>query len=545
MRVLIIGGVAAGTKVAAKLKRENRGAEVLILTKSQDISYAGCGLPYYVGDVIQERSQLIVNTPQSFAKLTGAQVKTGAEVIALDRQEKQVTAVDLQTGEECRYSYDKLVIAIGASPIAPSIPGADLKNVFYMRTPQDAEDLKAAVQSGTIKRAVIAGGGFIGLEVAENLSSQGIRTTVIDMAPHIMPGFDPEMAEYVENYLADNGIMAMTNTRLEGVEGTDAVEKVKTSRRAMKADALIMCLGIRANTEFLKDTGLEMAPNHTILVDEFLRTNDPDIYAVGDCAMVVNRITGKRAWSPMGSSANIEGRIAAQNLAGANLTYPGVLGTGVVRLPGLNAGRTGLTEAAAREEGRDVITVLTAVDDKAHYYPGAGTFIVKMIADKSTGEFLGIQVLGKGAVDKMVDIAVVALSMKATIYQLQDLDFAYAPPFSTAIHPFDHTVNVLINKIQGKLDSFTPAEFQEGKAEDYKILDVSRTPAIEGAEFINLADVEEELPGHDKEENLLLVCTKGRRAYLLQNRLSYLGYDNTKVLEGGTFFNGTELIEEE
>lgn len=248
---------------------------------------------------------------------------------------------------------------------------------------------------------------------------------------------------------------------------------------------------------------------------------------------------------PMGSSANIEGRIAAQNLAGANLTYPGVLGTGVVRLPGLNAGRTGLTEAAAREEGRDVITVLTAVDDKAHYYPGAGTFIVKMIADESTGEFLGIQVLGKGAVDKMVDIAVVALSMKATIYQLQDLDFAYAPPFSTAIHPFDHTVNVLINKIQGKLDSFTPAEFQEGKAEDYKILDVSRTPAIEGAEFINLADVEEELPGHDKEENLLLVCTKGRRAYLLQNRLSYLGYANTKVLEGGTFFNGTELIEEE
>ena len=439
----------------------------------------------------------------------------------------------------------KLVIATGASPIVPPVPGAELKNVFYMRTPQDAEDLKAAVQSGTIKRAVIAGGGFIGLEVAENLSSQGIRTTVIDMAPHIMPGFDSEMAEYVENYLADNGIMAMTNTRLEGVEGTDAVEKVKTSKRAMKADALVMCLGIRANTEFLKDIGLEMAPNHTILVDEFLRTNDQDIYAVGDCAMVVNRITGKRAWSPMGSSANIEGRIAAQNLAGATLSYPGVLGTGVVRLPGLNAGRTGLTEAAARDEGHDVITVLTAVDDKAHYYPGAGTFIVKMIADKSTGEFLGIQVLGKGAVDKMVDIAVVALSMKATIYQLQDLDFAYAPPFSTAIHPFVHTINVLINKIQGKLDSFTPAEFQEGRAEDYRILDVSRTPAIGGAEFINLADVEEELPGHDKEENLLLVCTKGRRAYLLQNRLSCLGYANTKVLEGGTFFNGTELMEEE
>ena len=545
MKVLIIGGVAAGTKVAAKLKREDQAAEVLILTKSQDISYAGCGLPYYVGDVIHERSQLIVNTPESFAKLTGAEVQTGIEVTALNREEKKVTARNVKTGEAAEYSYDKLVIATGASPIAPPIEGKDLKNIFFMRTPQDAEDLRKAVEAGKIKRAVIAGGGFIGLEVAENLMSRGIRTTVIDMAPHIMPGFDPEMAEYVEDYLADNGIMAMTNTRLEGVEGTESVEKVKTSRRAIKADALIMSLGIRANTAFLEGTGLEMAPNRTILVDGHLRTNDPDIYALGDCAMVTNRMTGKRAWSPMGSSANIEGRIAAQNLAGAELSYPGVLGTGVVKLPGLNAGRTGLNEEASRAEGHDVITVTTVVDDKAHYYPGAGSFIVKMIADKTTGEFLGIQVLGKGAVDKMVDIGVVALSMKATVYQLRDLDFAYAPPFSTAIHPFDHTINVLINKMEGKLDSFTPAEFQEGKAAGYTILDAGMAPAIQGAEFINPAEVEGELSGHDKEEKLLLVCTKGKRAYLLQNRLKYYGYTNTKVLEGGTTFNGTELSTEE
>ena len=545
MKVLIIGGVAAGTKVAAKLKREDRGTEVLIMTKSEDISYAGCGLPYYVGDVIHERSQLIVNTPQAFAKLTGAEVKTGIEVTALDREGKKVTAKDVKTGETQEYAYDKLVIATGASPIAPPIEGKDLKNIFFMRTPQDAEDLRKAVESGGIKRAVIAGGGFIGLEVAENLMNRGVRTTVIDMAPHIMPGFDPEMAGYVEDYLADNGIMAMTNTRLEGVEGTESVEKVKTSRRAIKADALIMSLGIRANTGFLEGTGLELAPNHTILVDDHLRTNDPDIYALGDCAMVTNRMTGKRAWSPMGSSANIEGRIAAQNLAGADLSYPGVLGTGVVKLPGLNAGRTGLNEEAARAEGHDVITVTTVVDDKAHYYPGAGNFIVKMIADKTTGEFLGIQVLGKGAVDKMVDIAVTAISLKATVYQLRDLDFAYAPPFSTAIHPFDHTINVLINKMEGKLDSFTPAQFQEGKAAGYTILDAGLAPAIEGAEFINPAEVEGELPGHDKEEKLLLVCTKGKRAYLLQNRLKYYGYTNTKVLEGGTTFNGTELSTEE
>ena len=545
MRILIIGGVAAGTKAAAKLKRENRSDEVLILTKSQDISYAGCGLPYYVGDVIHEKSQLIVNTPQAFEKLTGAQVKTGVEVTALDREAKKVTAVDLETQEKAEYSYDKLVIAVGASPIVPPLEGLNLKNVFCMRTPQDAEALRAAAETGNIKRAVIAGGGFIGLEVAENLMEKGIRTTVIDMAPHIMPGFDPEMAAYVEDYLADIGTMAMTNTRREGVEGTDKVEKVKTSRRAIKADALILSLGIRANTGFLADTGIGLAPNGTILVDEHLRTNDEDIYAAGDCAMVTNRMTGERAWSPMGSSANIEGRILAQNLEGADISYPGVLGTGVVKLPGLNAGRTGLTEAAAAAAGHDVITVLGAVDDKAHYYPGAGTFIVKMIADRTTREFLGIQVLGKGAVDKMVDIAVVALSMKATVNQLEHLDFAYAPPFSTAIHPFGHMINVLLNKIEGKLDSFTPAEFQEGVAEGYTILDAGQAPAIEGAEFVNLAETEGELPNHPTDEKLLLVCTKGRRAYLLQNRLKSFGYTNTRVLEGGTMFNGTELVEEE
>src|SRR5699024_5649638 len=257
-------------------------------------------------DVIHENSQIMVKTNQAFDKLTDAKGKTRIESTALNREEKKVTAKDVKTGEAAEYSYDKLVIATGASPIAPPIEGMGLKNIFFMRTPQDAEDLRKAVEAGGIKRAVIAGGGFIGLEVAENLMNRGVRTTVIDMAPHIMPGFDPEMAGYVEDYLADNGIMVMTNTRLEGVEGAECVEKVKTSRRAIKADALIMSLGIRANTAFLEGTGLELAPNRTILVDEHLRTNDPDIYALGDCAMITNRMTGKRAWSPMGSSANIE-----------------------------------------------------------------------------------------------------------------------------------------------------------------------------------------------------------------------------------------------
>lgn len=541
MKVLIIGGVAAGTKAAAKLKRENQDAEVTIVTMSKDISYAGCGLPYYVGGVIQERSGLIVNTPENFSKLTGALVETGVEVTGLDRENRSVKAVRTDTGEETCYTYDKLVIATGASPVKPPVEGVDLKHVYFMRTPDDAEALRCAVDSGEIKRAVVAGGGFIGLEVAENLQEKGIRVTVIDMAPQIMPGFDHEVAEYAEEYLADQGIVALTGTKLEGILGDGKVEKVKTDKRTLKADAVILSLGIRANTGFLADTGIELMPNRTIKVNEYLQTNDEDIYALGDCAMVTNRITGEHAWSPMGSSANMEGRIAAKNICGEKIAYPGVLGTGVVKLPGLNAGRTGLSEEAARAAGFDPVSVITVVDDKAHYYPGAGFFIVKMVADRKTGKFLGIQCLGKGAVDKMVDIAVMALSMKASIQDLEHLDFAYAPPFSTAIHPFVHTVNVLLNKMSGEFLTMTPVEFAKGEASDYRIIDASPAPSIEGVPYVDLTTVNGEVEGLGKEEKLLLVCSKGKRAYLLQNRLKHYGYTNTRVLEGGTTFNGKDL----
>lgn len=541
MKVLIIGGVAAGTKVAAKLKRLDRSAEVTILTMSKEISYAGCGLPYYVGNVIQDRDLLIANTPESFAKLTGTEVLTGIEVTGLDRDKKCVTGVNVDTGEVKVYTYDKLVISTGASPVKPPIEGIDLENVFFMRTPEDADALKAAVDGGSIKRAVVAGGGFIGLEVAENLKEKGVKVSVIDMAEHIMPGFDPEITEYVEDHLADEGIMAFTNTKLEAIVGTDKVEKVQTSRKAMKADAIVMSLGIRANTGFLADTGIEMMPNRTIKVNEYLQTNDENIYALGDCAMVCNRLTKVAAWSPMGSSANIEGRIAAKNIAGEKVAYPGVLGTGIVKLPGLNAGRTGLSETDAAKAGFQPVSVMAVVDDKAHYYPGASSFIVKLVADAKSRKFLGIQCLGTGAVDKMVDIAVMALSMNAAVDDLEHLDFAYAPPFSTAIHPFEHTVNVLLNKMEGEFDTFTPVQYREGAADGYQVIDVSIQPSLENAVYVDLSSVNGELPQFGKDDKLLLVCSKGKRAYMLQNRLKYYGYTNTKALEGGTIFNGSDF----
>lgn len=541
MKVVVIGGVAAGTKVAAKLKRDNYDCQVTILTKSKDISYAGCGLPYYIGNVIEKQEDLIVNTPQSFSNLTGVKVLTETEVIHINTKEKTIEALDLKTNQSSNHTYDKLVIASGADPIKPPIDGINLEGVFFMRTPNDAVKLRESIESGNIKRAVVVGGGFIGLEVAENLINHGIRVSVLDMSDQILPGFEPEIAEYVENHLADYGIMPFTSTKLEAILGEDRVEKVKTNKRTMKADAVILSIGIRPNTSFLTENGIELSKNRSVVVNEFLETNIDDIYSVGDCAFVTNRITKKPTYSPMGSSANIEGRILAENINGTRFSYKGSLGTAVAKLPELNVGKTGLTEEAAKAEGYNVVSVTTTVDDKAHYYPDASLFIIKMIADKTTKKLLGLQVLGKGAVDKIVDIAVMGMSLNANLENINDLDLAYAPPFSTAIHPFTNTVNVLLNKINGNINSITPKEYSDGKANEFRIIDASIVPTIEGAPFVDLSKVHNTLPEFNKDERLLLVCSKGKRAYMLQKRLENFGYKNTLVLEGGSLFNEIKL----
>lgn len=540
MKVLVLGGVAAGTKIAAKLMREDRSNEVIVLNKGKNISYAGCGLPYYVGHVIENKEELIVNTPLKYEKLTGVKVLTEVEAIHVEPEAKKVTAVDLKTQETKEYIYDKLVIAVGASPVKPPIEGCDLENVFFMRTPEDAIRLRETIDGGGIKKAVVVGAGYIGLEIAENLKTLGVRPFVLDMAPQILaPGFDKEMADYAEGKLSESGIPVVTGVAVTAIEGNGKVEKVVTSKKAYKADLVVLSAGIRPNTAFLKDTGLEMFKG-TILTNEYGETNLPDIYAAGDCAMVHNAITGKAAWSPMGSTANIAGRVIAQNMMGAKISYRGTLGTAVCKLPGINVGRTGLTEVQAKEEGFDPISVVTIVDEKAHYYPGAGLLAVKMIADRKTERLLGVQVVGNGAVDKIVDIAVTGIMLKGTLTQLSDLDFAYAPPFSTAIHPFAHTLNVLKNKLQGKFETFTPAEYAAGEAEGYRMIDVSIQPATEGAPYVELTDVNGLIDGFEPEEKLLLVCNKGKRAYLLQNRMKFYGYKNTKALEGGNFFSDVE-----
>ena len=534
MKYLILGGVAAGTKTAAKLKRENRADEVVILTKSSEISYAGCGLPYYIGGAIESREELIVNTPAKFSKLTGVEVVTGQEAVVVDPAAKTVTARNVATGEETVHSYDKLVIATGASAVVPPIEGAKKNGVYTLRTPDDAEAIRTAAE--TAKQAVVVGGGFIGLEVAENLKAKGLRVTVVDVADQVLPNLiDHEVARYVRRRLNDAGIRVLTSTKVTGFQGEERVTAVATDKGNLPCELAVLSVGIRPNTAFLADSGIEM-DRGTILVDEKLATNVADIYAVGDCVQVTNRLTGARQWSAMGSSANLEGRTLARILNGETVSYPGVLGTGVVKLPGLNVGRTGLTEVQAKAAGFDAVSVLSVSDDKAHYYPGSGTFATKLIADRASHRILGIQVVGEGAVDKMVDIAVAAISMKAKLEDLENCDFSYAPPFSTAIHPFALTVQMLLNKLDGTLVSMTPAEYLEGKAEGYTVIETGPSQQIRGSRFVDFTAVNGPIEGVALDEKVLLVCRKGKQAYFLQNRLRSFGYTNTVVLEGSTYF---------
>lgn len=536
MNVLVIGGVAAGTKTAAKLKRENRDFNVTLITKGENISYAGCGLPYYVGGVIEDKSDLIVNTPKSFSELTQVEVKTSVEALEIDRDKKIVKAFDIQNKEEIIFNYDKLVIATGADPIKPPIEGIDLEGVYYMRTPDDAIAVREVVETNNVKRAVVVGGGFIGLEVAENLHEMGVKTTLVEAMDHIMPGFDDEVSSYVENELIENGIMVLTGERLTSIEGDEKVSKVRTDKRAMKADMIVMSVGIRANSNIAKTCGLELEANKTIKVNEYMQTNDENIYAVGDCVTVKNILSGKPAWSPMGSSANKEGRCLAKTLAGKKTEFNGVLGTGIVKLLNLNAARTGLTEKEALNLGYNVESVLVPIDDKAHYYPDSKMIIIKLISDKDNKKVLGAQVFGEGNVDKHIDVISTAITFNATINDLQNLDLAYAPPFSTAIHPVGHAANVLLNKIDGDVKTLRYEEFLNNQ-ESYKLADVNKTSQLEGVTYIDLAQLNGKIDGFELDDKILLVCARGKRAYLAYNRMKHFGYKDVQVLEGGLALN--------
>lgn len=538
MKILIVGGVAAGTKAAAKLKREmGDSADVKVITLGDYISYAACGLPYYIGQVIKEKETLLENTPKSFTELTGVEVTTGIKATKLDRAAKLVYAENVKTGEKLSYDYDKLVIATGARPVKPNLPGIDLKNIFTLRDPDDADAIKAAVASGEIKRAVIVGGGAIGLEMAENLTKLGVRSSVIDMAPHILPGYDGDFAAFAENQLADHGIPTFLGDSVVAFEGEGKVQKLRTAKRAIKTDMVIMSVGVRPNTEWLEDSGLNFVEGTRILdVDDHMRTNDEDIYAAGDCAMVKNLVTGKNNWTPMGSTANIAARLCAKAIAGTTTHgFRGVLGTNVLQLPGINVGKAGLGIESALAAGYDIEHVTITCYDKAKFYPDMEHFSIRLVAEKSTRRLLGVQVLGKGTVDKIVDIGVTAISLGATIDKFDDMDFAYSPPFSSVIHPFAIAAEALENKMNGNLEGDTFEALNAG--DDWILLDVGKTPVIPTLRHVDVGSINGEISGIPTDAKVALVCLEGKNSYMAQNRMKRYGYTKVNVVEGGTMFN--------
>ena len=536
MDILVIGGVAAGTKTAAKLKRENRDYNVTIITMGKDISYAGCGLPYYVGGVIENKESLIINTPENFEKLTQVKVITNTEVLKINRDNKTVITKNTVTSEEKEFKYDKLVIATGADPIKPKLDGINLKGIYYVRTPEDAIKLRSIIENEKIKRVVVVGGGFIGLEIAENLLENNIKTTVIDANENIPPGFDKEVSLYLQEKLIDNGIMILTNEKVVSIIGDEKVSKVKTNKRAIKADLVIMSVGIKPNTKIAEECGLNLEDNKTISVDYNMQTSDENIFAVGDCASVKNIITNKSTWSPMGSSANKEGRCVARTIAGKESKFNGVLGTSIVKLLDISAARTGLTEKDAISLGYNTESVIVPLDDKAHYYPGSGLLFIKLIADIDSEKILGAQVFGKGSVDKQIDTVATSIHFGGKLSDLQDLDLAYAPPFSTAISPLGHAANVLLNKITEGVKIVRFEDFIENK-DSYKIVDVNKVPTLENALYLDLSNINGKIENLDYDDKILLVCARGKRAYLTYNKMKYYGYKDVNILEGGLSLN--------
>lgn len=541
-KVVVIGGVAAGTKAAAKAMRENPDLDIVVLTKDRHVSYAGCGLPYYIGDVIKEEKELLVKRPKDFRADFGIEVITDIEATKILPEEKTVLARDLSTGEDRIFKYDKLVLATGASPFIPPVEGVKLGNIITIRTVHEATSVKKLLSERDVQEAVVVGGGMIGLEVAENLSQRGIRTTVVELAPHILPTHDSDIALNVQKHLAEQGITVLVGAAVLSFEdnGNGDVGAVFTTAGLLKAGLVVLSVGVRPNVDLAEDCGIMLGSTGAVAVNERMETNINDIYAVGDCAENINLITGSQVWYPMGSTANKTGRVAGINLAraGEKDSMAGVLGTSILKLFDLNVAKTGLSERDARSLGYNVETVLVPSPDRAHYYPGSRSTVTKLIVDVDSRKVLGGQIFGEGVVDKPIDILVTAISFGATVDQLAKLDLAYAPPFSTALSTTAVTANVMINKLAGKFNGVGPLELKGRMDAGAVLLDVTTDKEymvrnITGSVNIPLRRLIERSNELDREKEIILYCKVGLRAYLALLKLKRMGFKKVSLLEGG------------
>src|SRR3989304_8194281 len=539
--LVIIGGVAAGMKAAAKARRESPAIKITVVTDEEYISYAGCGIPYFIGDIIKDSKKLLVREPPYFKNMHNIDVLTRHQATAIDIRLKQIEVKNLENGQDLAFNYDKLILATGAQPIVPPLPGISLDNIFTLRTISDAIKIKSFVDSGKVTNAVIVGGGLIGLEMAENLVLRGIKVAVVELLDQILPPLDKDMAQLVQNQLIAKGVEVITSDGVKSFEGNgdNYVTRVITGKRQLPADMVILSIGIKPNTKLAQEACIEIGATRAIKINDRMETNIPDVYAIGDCAESIHLVTGKPVWIALGSTAAKMGRVAAINATGGIATFKGVTGTMIVKVFDLNVGKVGLSEREALKEGFKTESTIVPASDISHYYPGAKDIIIKLIADTATKKVLGAQIIGEGNVDKRIDIIATALTFGATVDQISKLDLAYAPPYATSMDAVIVAANVLRNKLSGKTTGILPQKVAEkrDRGEDFILLDV-RTEMeykgghIKGCQHIPLDKLASRANELNKSKEIITYCRAGLRAAQGYRILKNAGFRNVKYMDG-------------
>lgn len=537
MKVIIVGGVAGGAGTAARLRRNDETAEIIMLERGEYISYANCGLPYYIGGVITDKAALQLQTPARFHQRFNVDVRTGNEVIAVDTEKKIVT---IKRGEETyEESYDKLVLSPGAAPILPDLPGIEKNHVFSLRNIPDTYAIHDYVANHKPVSCAVIGAGFIGLEMAENLAEQGIKVSVIEGASHVMPPIDMDMAHGVHNYIRAQGIdlyLGQTCTAME----EDSIALNDGSRIA--ADMVILSIGVRPDTRFLTDSGIELGARGEILVNEYMETSAADVYALGDAVSVTHIVSGSKVLIPLASPANKQGRIVGDNLCGRKVAYKGSQGTSIMKFFGMTVAVTGEKEESLAAQGKPYQKVITTSASQAGYYPGGEMMTVKTLFDPQTGRILGAQIVGgsKG-VDKRIDDMANAIRFGMTCYDLQEMELSYAPPFSSAKDPVNMAGYVISNVIEGRMRPYAMEDLDKIPESAIR-LDV-RTPEecaggmMPGFINIPLDSLRQRMHELDLSKDIYITCQIGLRGYLAQRILDQNGANTWNISGGYRFYD--------
>ena len=543
MKVVIVGGVAGGATAAARLRRLDENAEIVVFERSGFVSYANCGLPYYIGGVIEDEAELTLQTPESFYARFRVQMKVHHEVTAIDRTAKTVTVRNLETGEVFTESYDKLLLAPGAKPTQPALPGVGLDRLFTLRTVEDTLRIHRFVAEQKPRSVVLAGGGFIGLELAENLRERGLEVTIVQRPKQLMNPFDPDMAALIHREVRAHGVRLALGHTVEGFAETDSgVEVLLKDEEPLRADMVVLAIGVTPDSHLAAEAGLELGLKGSIAVNDRMQTSDPDIYAVGDAVQVNHFVSDQPALIALAGPANKQGRIAADNIAGGNSRFKGSQGSSVLKIFSLTAAATGLNEGAARRAGLDADAVVLAPMNHAGYYPGGKVMTMKVVYERGTGRILGGQIIGGDGVDKRIDVLATAIRAGMTAADLTELDLAYAPPYSSAKDPVNMAGYMIENLLTGKVRQFRLADLEALPRDGSVTLVDARTPGeyrrghADG--FINLPldELRDHLAELDPAKPVYVMCQSGLRSYLGCRILAQHGFTCYNFAGGYRFY---------